>query len=86
MNDMVILFEKITPALNAYYDMKQVKRDLGYLKRIMKKGEWAKLWRRKLVSFEEIKTLENMISKFFKKKDQEMLKYEYNSLSHFVYN
>ncbi|RIA89150.1 hypothetical protein C1645_876898 [Glomus cerebriforme] len=103
INDVEIFFEKITPVLNEYYDMEQVKRDLGYLKRIMEKvpdirkqinyllsefnqhrlaliwcrGEWGRLWRRKLVSFEDIETLEIMIqelksvSKIFKKKDQE---------------
>ncbi|RHZ60961.1 hypothetical protein Glove_350g145 [Diversispora epigaea] len=103
MNDVEIFFEKISPVLNEYYDMEQVKRDLGYLKQIMEKvpdireqinhllyefnqhrlaliwcrGEWARLWRRKLVSFEDIETLENMIkelnnvSKILKKKDQE---------------
>lgn len=103
INDVEIFFEKITPVLNEYYDMEQVKRDLGYLKQIMEKvtdirkqinyllsefnqhrlaliwcrGEWARMWRRKLVSFEDIETLEKMIqelnsvSKIFKKKDQE---------------
>ncbi|RIA89155.1 hypothetical protein C1645_212777 [Glomus cerebriforme] len=102
INDVEIFFEKSTPVLNEYYDMERVKRDLGYLKRIMEKvpdirkqinyllsefnqhrlaliwchGEWDRLWRRKLVSFEDIETLKNMIqelksvSKIFKKKDQ----------------
>ncbi|CAG8483203.1 8755_t:CDS:2 [Diversispora eburnea] len=87
MNDVENFFEKFTPVLNDYYDMEQVKRELGYLKRIMEKfpdirkqindllydfnqhrlaliwcrGEWARLWRRKLVSFKDIETLEIMI-------------------------
>ncbi|CAG8538012.1 9922_t:CDS:2 [Scutellospora calospora] len=37
MNDVVFFFEKITPELEEYYDMEQLKRDLGYLKQIMEK-------------------------------------------------
>jgi hypothetical protein len=104
MNDVETFFEKFTPVLNEYYDMEKVKRNLGYLKRIMEtvpdikkqindllsefnqhrlaliwcRSEWARLWwRRKLVSLEDIETLEEMIqklnsvSKIFKKKNQE---------------
>ncbi|CAG8481551.1 25537_t:CDS:2 [Gigaspora margarita] len=37
INDVEIFFEKITPELEEFYDMEQLKRDLGYLKEIMKK-------------------------------------------------
>ncbi|RIB16646.1 hypothetical protein C2G38_2038405 [Gigaspora rosea] len=37
INDVELFFEKITPELEEVYDMEQLKRDLGYLKEIMKK-------------------------------------------------
>ncbi|CAG8519545.1 6824_t:CDS:2 [Cetraspora pellucida] len=37
INDVELLFEEITPELREYYDMEQLKQDLGYLKQMMKK-------------------------------------------------
>ncbi|CAG8794944.1 24351_t:CDS:1, partial [Dentiscutata erythropus] len=103
MNDVELFFEKITPELEEFYDMEQLKRDLGYLKQTMKKvpdiryqihhllsefnnhrqiliryrSEWSKLWRRKIVSFEDTEKLEEVISRVnrmaekFMKKDRE---------------
>ncbi|CAG8507010.1 7381_t:CDS:2 [Cetraspora pellucida] len=37
IDDVELFFEEITPELGEYYDMEQLKRDLGYLKQIMEK-------------------------------------------------